>query len=138
MPRIYDFSRNPAERNFTIRDLQNLKGSGTKLSMANPANNDEIRACVEAGIDLFVVGTEQMEDVRELAPMTFTGAGSSWSQFGSDDEIVAHACESMRRRSSPAQAPAGARLAPMMRSWPTPMTPCAGARICTTRCALMT
>ena len=97
MPRIYDFSRNPAERNFTIRDLQNLKGSGTKLSMANPANNDEIRACVEAGIDLFVVGTEQMEDVRELAPMTFTGAGSSWSQFGSDDEIVAHAYDSMRR-----------------------------------------
>ena len=97
MPRIYDFSRNPAERNFTIRDLQNLKGSGTKLSMANPANNDEIRACVEAGIDLFVVGTEQMEDVRQLAPTIFTGAGSSWSQFGSDDEIVAHAYDAMRR-----------------------------------------
>lgn len=97
MPRIYDFSRKPAERNFTVQDLQNLKGSGTKLSMANPANNDEIRACVEAGIDLFVVGTEQMEDVRELAPTIFTGAGSSWSQFGSDDEIVAHAYDAMRR-----------------------------------------
>ncbi len=97
MKRIYDFSRNPAMRNYTVSDLRALKGSGTTLSMANPANRDEIRACVDAGIDLFVVGTDQMEDVRELAPAIFTGAGSSWSQFGSDDEIVAHAFEAMRR-----------------------------------------
>ena len=97
MKRIYDFSRNPAMRNYTVADLKALKGSGKQLSMANPADNDQIRACVEAGIDLFVVGTEQIEDVRELAPAHFTGVGSSWSQFGSDDEIVAHAFEAMRR-----------------------------------------
>jgi 3-methyl-2-oxobutanoate hydroxymethyltransferase len=97
MKRIYDFSRNPAVRNYTVADLKALKGSGKKLSMANPANRDQITACVEAGIDLFVVGTDQMEDVRELAPTHFTGAGSSWAQFGSDDEIVAHAFEAMRR-----------------------------------------
>lgn len=97
MKRIYDFSRNPATRNYTVADLKALKGSGKKLSMANPADRDQITACVEAGIDLFVVGTDQMEDVRELAPAHFTGAGSSWAQFGSDDEIVAHAYEAMRR-----------------------------------------
>ncbi len=97
MKRIYDFSRNPAQRNYTIQDLQRLKGSGTKLSMANPADRDEIQACVEAGIDLFVVGTDQMEDVRELAPTHFTGAGSTWAQFGSNEEIMAHAFEAMRR-----------------------------------------
>lgn len=97
MKRIYDFSRNPAMRNYTVADLKALKGSGTKLSMANPADRNQITACVEAGIDLFVVGTDQMEDVRELAPAHFTGAGSSWAQFGSDDEIVAHAFEAMRR-----------------------------------------
>lgn len=97
MKRIYDFSRNPAVRNYTVADLKALKGSGKKLSMANPADRDQITACVEAGIDLFVVGTDQMEDVRELAPAHFTGAGSSWAQFGSDDEIVAHAFEAMRR-----------------------------------------
>lgn len=97
MKRIYDFSRNPAVRSYTVADLRALKGSGKKLSMANPANRDQITACVEAGIDLFVVGTDQMEDVRELAPTHFTGAGSSWAQFGSDDEIVAHAFEAMRR-----------------------------------------
>ncbi len=97
MKRIYDFSRNPAVRNYTVADLKALKGSGKKLSMANPADRDQITACVEAGINLFVVGTDQMEDVRDLAPTHFTGAGSSWAQFGSDDEIVAHAFEAMRR-----------------------------------------
>ena len=97
MKRIYDFSRTPAQRNYTVQDLQNLKGSGRKLSMANPADRDEIRACVEAGIDLFVVGTDQMEDVREIAPTHFTGAGSTWAQFGSNEEIMAHAFEAMRR-----------------------------------------
>ena len=96
MKRIYDFSRNPARRNYTVADLKALKGSGTILSMANPANNDELLACVEAGIDLFVVGADQMADVRRIAPTTFTGAGSSWAQFGSDDEIIAHAYETMR------------------------------------------
>lgn len=96
MKRIYDFSRTPAVRNYTCADLQALKGSGRQLSMSNPANSDEMLACVQAGIDLFVVGVEQMEDVRRIAPTTFTGAGSSWSQFGSDDEIVAHAYEAMR------------------------------------------
>ncbi len=96
MKRIYDFSRSPAKRNYTVADLRALKGSGRTLSMANPANNDELRACVEAGIDLFVVGADQMKDVREIAPTHFTGAGSSWAQFGSDDEIIAHAYETMR------------------------------------------
>ncbi len=97
MKRIYDFGRKPARRNYTVADLRSLKGSGRKLSMANPADNDELRACVEAGIDLFVVGADQIEDVREIAPFHFTGAGSTWAQFGSDDEIVAHAYEAMRK-----------------------------------------
>ncbi|MCG7521457.1 3-methyl-2-oxobutanoate hydroxymethyltransferase [Ruegeria sp. Ofav3-42] len=97
MKRIYDFSRNPAVRNYTVADLKALKGSGKKLSMANPADNDQIRACVEAGIDLFVVGSNQIEDIRRLAPAHFTGVGSTWAQFGSDDEIVADAFDAMRR-----------------------------------------
>lgn len=99
MKRIYDFSRNPAIRNYTVADLKALKGSGKKLSMANPADNDQIRACVEAGIDLFVVGSNQIEDIRRLAPAHFTGVGSTWAQFGSDDEIVADAFDAMRRGS---------------------------------------
>ena len=59
MKRIYDFSRKPAKRNYTISDLQNLKITGQKLSMANPLNADEIRGCRDAGIDLFVCGMDR-------------------------------------------------------------------------------
>lgn len=97
MKRIYDFSRNPAKRNYTISDLQALKGTGTKLSMANPANNEEVLACVEAGIDLFVVGADQIDNVRRLAPHHFAGVGSTWAQFGSAAEILDHAFEMMRK-----------------------------------------
>ena len=58
MKRIYNFYRQPSARNYTISDLQALKGSGRKLSMANPADNDEVQACIEAGVDLFVVGDD--------------------------------------------------------------------------------
>ena len=97
MKRIYDFSRHPATRNYTIEDLQALKGSGQKLSMANPVGDDETLACVEAGIDLFVVGADQIEDIRRIAPTHFTGGGATWAQFGSNEEIMAHAFDAMRR-----------------------------------------
>jgi len=97
MKRIYDFSRNPSMRNYTISDLRALKGSDKKLSMANPANDAEVKACLDAGIDLFVVGGDQIEDVRRLAPHHFTGVGSSFAQFGSAQEIMLHAFEMMRK-----------------------------------------
>ena len=97
MKRIYDFSRHSATRNYTIEDLQALKGSGQKLSMANPVGDNETIACVEAGIDLFVVGADQIEDIRRIAPTHFTGVGSTWAQFGSNEEIMAHAFDAMRR-----------------------------------------
>ena len=56
MKRIYDFSRNPASRNYTVSDLKELKKSPKKITMSNPANEEEIKACIEAGIDLFVIG----------------------------------------------------------------------------------
>ena len=65
--------------------------------MTNPANADEIRACKDAGIDLFVVGMDQIDNVRKIAPTHFTRVGSKWAQFGSNEEILADAFEAMRR-----------------------------------------
>ncbi len=65
--------------------------------MSNPANPTEIRACLDAGIDLFVVWAEQIEEAREIAPNHFMGVGSTWSQFGTTNEILDHAFEMMRR-----------------------------------------
>jgi len=97
MKRIYSFARKPTERNYTISDLQELKITEKKLTMTNPANADEIRACKDAGIDLFVVGMDQIDNVRKIAPTHFTRVGSKWAQFGSNEEILADAFEAMRR-----------------------------------------
>lgn len=97
MKRIYDFSRSPSKRNYTIADLQALKGSGKKLSMSNPANAEELRACMDAGIDLLVVWENQIEEVRQIAPYHFAGVGSTWVQFGSAQAIMDHAFDMMRK-----------------------------------------
>ena len=82
MKRIYEFARKPALRNYTIADLQNLKVTGQKLSMANPHTAAEIGACKEAGIDLFVCGMDQIDDVRAIAPTHFAG----WDQNGRNSD----------------------------------------------------
>ena len=91
MKRIYEFARKPALRNYTIADLQALKVTGAKLTMANPLTADEIRACKEAGIDLFVCGMDQIDDVRAIAPNHFCRVGSKWAQFDSNEELIVDA-----------------------------------------------
>ncbi len=97
MKRIYDFSRSPSARNYTVADLQALKGTDKKLSMSNPKDATEIRACVDAGIDLLVVWAEQIEEARQVAPHHFMGVGSTWSQFGNPGDIMDHAFDMMRK-----------------------------------------
>ena len=97
MKRIYDFSRSPSARNYTVADLQALKGSGRKLSMSNPKDAIEVQACIDAGIDLLVVWDSQIEEVRRVAPHHFMGVGSTWSQFGQQNEILDHAFDMMRK-----------------------------------------
>ena len=97
MKRMYDFGRAPAKRDYTVKDLKDLKGSGTVLSMSNPANEAELRACLEAEIDLLTVWAEQLDECRRIAPTQFMGIGSTWAQFGTADEILSHAVDLMGR-----------------------------------------
>ncbi|MDC1413430.1 MAG: 3-methyl-2-oxobutanoate hydroxymethyltransferase [Planktomarina sp.] len=95
MKNIYTFGRKPAKRNFTIKDLQDLKGAGKRLTMCNPANEIEIRACVDAGIDTLTVWDRDIELARELAPTHFVGSAMGWGQFITHDEILRHAMGQM-------------------------------------------
>ena len=95
MKDIYTFGRKAARRNYTIKDLQDLKKTGTRLTMCNPNGAEEIRACVDAGIDTLTVWDTQMELVRELAPNHFAGTAMNWGQFSTADEIMRHAVECM-------------------------------------------
>jgi len=96
MKRIYDFSRKPAQRNYTVSDLKNLKQTKLKLTMSNPANKGEIQACVDAGIDLFVIGPRDINELRSVAPFHFTGVGNPWAQLDSHEDIMKHAFNAMR------------------------------------------
>ena len=97
MKNIYTFGRRPAKRNYTVADLQALKGSGKRLSMCNPANETEIRACVEAGIDTLTVWDDQVESAREIAPHHFMGTAMNWGQYATPDEILRAAIDCMER-----------------------------------------
>lgn len=95
MKSIYTFGRKPGRRNFTVKDLQDLKGSGKRLTMCNPANEVEIRACVDAGIDTLTVWDRDIDLARELAPTHFIGTAMGWGQFITHDEILRHAMGQM-------------------------------------------
>ena len=97
MKRIYDFGRRPAMRNYTVADLQALKGSSKKLSMSNPGNATELQACFDAGIDLFVISDSFLDEARQIVPDHFMGIGSTWKQFGMPEEILSHAVDLMGR-----------------------------------------
>ena len=95
MRNIYTFGRKPAQRNYTVQDLQQLKGTGKRLSMSNPANAEEIQACVDAGIDLLTCWDDQMDLVRQIAPTHFAGTAMNWGQFATNDDILRHAIRCM-------------------------------------------
>ena len=97
MKNIYTFGRKPAQRNYTVADLIALKGSGKRLSMCNPANETEIRACVDAGIDTLTVWDNQVESAREIAPHHFMGTAMNWGQHATPDEILRAAIDCMER-----------------------------------------
>ena len=97
MKDIYTFGRKPARRNYTIDDLRALKGSDRRLSMCNPGNATEIKACVDAGIDLLTVWDSQLEEAREIAPTHFMGTAMTWSQYHTNDEILSAAITCMEQ-----------------------------------------
>ena len=51
MKRIYDFSRKPAKRNYTISDLQELKNKAKKLTMSNPAASAHYGAIASRSVE---------------------------------------------------------------------------------------
>ena len=97
MKNIYTFGRRPARRNYTVKDLLDLKKTGQRLTMCNPANEAEIQACVDAGIDLLTLWDVHLDMAREIAPNHFAGTAMNWGQFATNDEIMRHAIECMEK-----------------------------------------
>jgi 3-methyl-2-oxobutanoate hydroxymethyltransferase len=99
MKNIYTFGRKMAKRNYTVRDLQDLKQSNEPaLTNCNPGNFSEIQACVEAGIDTLTIRDDQIEMAREIAPHHFVISGiNRWGEFITKDDFLRHAIDCMER-----------------------------------------
>lgn len=97
MKKVFTFGRQPAMRNYTVPELRALKGSDKRITMCNPANAVEIKACVEAGIDTLTVWDDQVDLAREIAPNHFTGTSMTWGQHATRDEILRAAIGAMER-----------------------------------------
>ena len=87
MKKIYDFSGEPAYRNYTIKDLFELKGK-KKLTQINVKNSIEAKIAVEANIDLLITGYKDVKEIRNIAKNKFITAAIPFTEFKTKDEIL--------------------------------------------------
>ena len=87
MKKIYDFSGEPAYRNYTINDLFLLKGK-KKLSQINVKNTLEAKIAVESDIDLLITGYKVVKEIRNIAKNNFITAAIPFTEFKTNNEIL--------------------------------------------------
>ena len=76
--KVYSLAHVPGYRNYTVRDLLELKGK-KKLTQIHVLTPEEASAAEEAGIDLIICpGSSKLKDIREAAPNTFLTCGVSY------------------------------------------------------------
>ena len=76
--KVYSISQEPGYRNYTVRDLIDIKGK-VKLSQIMVSNSNEAKAAEEAGVDLMlVIGAENSSNSQRLVEVAkVAGAGKS-------------------------------------------------------------
>ena len=87
MKKIYNFSGEPAYRNYTIADLFKLKGK-KKLTQINVKNLIEAKIAIEANIDLLITGYKAVKEIRNIAKNKFITAAIPFTEFKTNDEIL--------------------------------------------------
>ena len=87
MKKIYDFSGEQAYRNYTIKDLFQLKGK-KKLTQINVKNTLEAKIAVEANIDLLITSYKVVKEIRNVAKNKFITAAIPFTEFKTNDEIL--------------------------------------------------
>ena len=91
--KVYSISLEPGYRNYTIRDLIELKGK-KKLTQIHVSTTDEARAAEEAGIDLLLVRAfPDLKNIRLAAPKTFISVSIPFIKYASKEHIVRDSLE---------------------------------------------
>ena len=88
LKRVFSINLQSGYRNYTVRDLLELKGK-KKLTQINVTSSEDAAAAEEAGIDLIIAGPPSpMKKIREAAPNTFFTCGLSFLEYESKESIV--------------------------------------------------
>jgi 3-methyl-2-oxobutanoate hydroxymethyltransferase len=85
--KVYSLGHKAGYRNYTVRDLLQLKGK-KKLTQINVLSPEEAAAAEAAGIDLIITGTNQLKEIRDAAPNTFLTCGVKYTDHESKESIV--------------------------------------------------
>ena len=91
--KVYSISLEPGYRNYTVRDLIDLKGK-KKLTQIHVATPKEAMAAEEAGIDLLLVrACPELQSIRKAAPKTFMTVSIPFIKYASKHDIVKDSLE---------------------------------------------
>ena len=85
--KVYSLDHQAGYRNYTVRDLIDLKGK-KKLTQINVITPEEAAAAEAAGIDLIITGTNNLKEIRKAAPNTFLTSGIKYTEHESKESIV--------------------------------------------------
>ena len=93
LKKVFSLSLQLGYRNYTVRDLIELKGK-KKLTQINVTSPEEAIAAQEAGIDLIIAGPPSpLKKIREAAPNIFFTVGLNWLDHESKESITRKALE---------------------------------------------
>jgi len=91
--RVYSISLEPGYRNYTVRDLIDLKGK-KKLTQIHIATVEEAQAAEEVGIDLLLVRVcPELKSIRDAAPKTFMTVSIPFIKYSNKEDIVKDSLE---------------------------------------------
>ena len=91
--RVFGINLEPGFRNYTVRDLIDIKGK-KKLSQIHVSTPHEAAAAEEAGIDLLLVRAfPGLEEIRKAAKKTFISVSIPFIKYASKYDIVKDSLE---------------------------------------------
>ena len=85
--KVYSLAHQVGYRNYTVRDLLELKGR-TKLTQINVITPEEAAAAELADIDLLITGADRLKEIRAAAPNTFLTCGIKYTEHESKESIA--------------------------------------------------
>ena len=90
--KVYSLAHQAGYRNYTVRDLINLKGK-KKLTQINVISAEEAAAAEIAGIDMIICGVDKLKEIREAAPNTFLTCGIKYTEHASKESMMRNVFE---------------------------------------------